>query len=69
MNEEMYTRASPKEKAAFKEKSHKAESQKSDTHADKLMNETKAKKSYHDKLRHGKKDNRLTKEEAKKKRG
>ena len=62
MNEEMYTRASPKEK------SHKAESQKADTHADKLMNETKAKKSYHDKLRHGKKDNRLTKEEAKKKR-
>ena len=35
-------------------------------HSDKLKNETTAGESYRKKLRHGKKDNRLTKEEAKK---
>ena len=64
MNEEMYTRASPKEKAPQAD----TNSKRVDGHGDKLKNESSAKKSYHDKLRTGKKDNRLTKEEAKKKR-
>ncbi len=60
MDEELFTRDSPKESPKMEE------GKKKKSHADKLMNEDSAAENYRKKLRHGKKDNRLTKEEAKK---
>lgn len=63
MDEELYTREAPKKS------SHRVEPEnetKQKSHSDKLKNETSAADSYRKKLRHGKKDNSITKEEAKK---
>jgi len=65
MDEEMYTReTSPKSSSKITETPERE--MHGSSHSDKLKNETSAGESYRKKLRHGKKDNRLTKEEAKK---
>lgn len=63
MDEELYTRDSPKKSTKRVEPENQT---KQKAHADKLKNETSAGENYRKKLRHGKKDNALTKEEAKK---
>lgn len=65
MNEEKYTREKVEKSAKTKrvEPENKTTQKK---HADKLKNETSAGESYRKKLRYGKKDNSLTKEEEKK---
>jgi len=68
MDEEIYTRESSKE-SSHKNGSRRVEPENvtsEKAHSDKLKNETTAGESYRKKLRHGKKDNRMTKEEAKK---
>ena len=56
MDEEKYTRAAPKESA---------QKEIPKVHAKKLKNEDSAAESYRRKIRTGKKDNRMTKSEAK----
>ena len=68
MDEEIYTRESPKE-SSHRSGGRRVEPENvtsEKAHSDKLKNETTAGESYRKKLRHGKKDNRITKEEAKK---
>ncbi len=64
MNEEMYTRDAPKKSTKRVDPENQT---KTKTHSEKLKNETSAADSYRKKLRHGKKDNSITKEEAAKK--
>lgn len=67
MNEEYYTREAPKrstERATRNQDKEKQPKQKA--HSDKLKNETSAADSFRKKLRHGKKDNTITREETKK---
>lgn len=63
MDEELYTREAPKKSSRRVEPENET---KQKSHSDKLKNETSAADSYRKKLRHGKKDNSITKEEAKK---
>lgn len=63
MNEEIYTRDAPKKSSRRMEPENET---KQKSHSDKLKNETSAADSYRKKLRYGKKDNSLNKEEAKK---
>lgn len=65
MNEEMYTRE-PSKKPSGKITEIPEKEMHGGTHSDKLKNETTAGENYRKKLRHGKKDNSLTKEEARK---
>ena len=62
MDEEMFTREPSKKSSGFSEIPERE--MHGGSHSEKLMNETSAGESYRKKLRHGKKDNRLTKEEA-----
>ena len=64
MDEEIYTREPTKKSSGFSEIPERE--MHGGSHSDKLMNETSASESYRKKLRHGKKDNSLTKEEARK---
>lgn len=64
MNEELYTRDAPKKSSRRVEPENQTKTR---THSDKLKSETSAGESYRKKLRHGKKDNSITKEEAAKK--
>jgi len=64
MDEELYTRESPKKSS--QRRVEPDNTTKTKNHSDKLKNETSAGESYRKKLRHGKKDNALTKEERKK---
>lgn len=63
MDEELYTREAPKKSSRRVEPENET---KQKSHSDKLKNETSAADSYRKKLRHGKKDISITKEEAKK---
>ncbi len=65
MNEEYYTREESK-RAARRAEGSQDKDPKQRVHADKLKNEASASESYRKKLRHKRKDNNLTKEEAKK---
>ena len=65
MNEEKYTREKV-EKSTGKRRVEPENRTTAKKHADKLKNETSAGESYRKKLRYGKKDNSLTKEEEKK---
>ena len=65
MNEEYYTREESK-RAARRAEGSQDKDPKQRAHADKLKNEASASESYRKKLRHKRKDNNLTKEEAKK---
>ena len=65
MNEEKYTREKV-EKSTGKKRVEPENRTTAKKHADKLKNETSAGESYRKKLRYGKKDNSLTKEEEKK---
>lgn len=65
MNEEKYTREKV-EKSTGKRRMKPENRTTAKKHADKLKNETSAGESYRKKLRYGKKDNSLTKEEEKK---
>ncbi|MDD3416939.1 MAG: NlpC/P60 family protein [Lachnospiraceae bacterium] len=65
MNEEYYAREESKRAARRAEESQDKDP-KQRAHADKLKNEASASESYRKKLRHKRKDNNLTKEEAKK---
>lgn len=64
MDEEMFTREPSKKSSGFSEIPERE--MHGGSHSEKLMNETSAGESYRKKLRHGKKDNRLSKEEARK---
>jgi len=64
MDEELYTRDSPKKSTRRRVEPENTTKEKS--MGDKLKNETSAADSYRRKLRHGKADNRMTAEEAKK---
>ena len=64
MDEELYTRDSKKKSAAKRVEPENTAKRRS--MADKLKNEDSARESYQKKLRHGKKDNRMSKDEAKK---
>ena len=65
MNEEYYTREESK-RAARRAEGSQDKDPKQRVHADNLKNEASASESYRKKLRHKRKDNNLTKEEAKK---
>ena len=65
MNEEYYTKEESK-RAARRAEGSQDKDPKQRAHADKLKNEASASESYRKKLRHKRKDNNLTKEEAKK---
>ena len=65
MNEEYYAREESK-RAARRAEGSQDKDPKQRAHADKLKNEASASESYRKKLRHKRKDNNLTKEEAKK---
>ena len=64
MDEELYTRDSPKKSTRRRVEPENTTKEKS--MGDKLKNETSAADSYRRKLRHGKADNRMTAEEARK---
>lgn len=64
MDEALYTRDAPKKPAQKKAEQERRKKQR--TMGDKLKNETTAADNYRKKLRHGKADNRLIKEEVKK---
>lgn len=64
MDEELFTRDSPKKSTRRRVEPENTTKEKS--MGDKLKNETSAADSYRKKLRHGKADNRMTAEEAKK---
>lgn len=64
MDEELFTRDSPKKSTRRRVEPENTAKEKS--MGDKLKNETSAADSYRKKLRHGKADNRMTAEEAKK---
>lgn len=64
MDEELFTRDSPKKSTRRRVEPENATKEK--TMGDKLKNETSAADSYRKKLRHGKADNRMTAEEARK---
>ena len=64
MDEELYTRDSKKKSAAKRVEPENTAKRKS--MADKIKNEDSARESYQKKLRHGKKDDRMSKDEAKK---
>ena len=64
MDEELFTRDSPKKSTRRRVEPENTTKEKS--MGDKLKNETSAADSYRKKLRHGKADNRMTAEEARK---